>query len=91
MLIRQHTETYVGTIKEDYCIICFYENKLYKTSYTVIFLYCTYICFCVLTNQHTSTGFLMEDYCIICFYLYSSELVSLGSFVSKRLNIYFEQ
>ena len=30
-------------------------------------------------------------YCIICFYLYSSELVSLGSFVSKRLNLYFEQ
>ena len=26
-----------------------------------------------------------------CFYLYSSELVSLGSFSSKRLNLYFEQ
>ena len=28
-----------------------------KTSCTVIFLYCTNICFCVLMNQHTSTGF----------------------------------
>ena len=53
----------------------------------------------MLTNQYTSTGLLMEmntyvgtikeDYCIICFYLYSSEPVSLGSFVSKRLNLYF--
>ena len=25
------------------------------------------------------------------FYLYSSEVISLGSFVSKRLNLYFEQ
>ena len=30
-----------------------------------------------------------EDYCTICFHLYSSEVVSLGSFVSKRLNLYF--
>ena len=30
-----------------------------KTNCTVIFLYCTNICFCVLTNQHTSTGFLI--------------------------------
>ena len=33
---------------------------LYKTNYTVIFLYCTNICFSVLNNQHTLTGLLME-------------------------------
>ena len=33
-----------------------YTYKI-KTNCTVIFLYCTNICFCVLTNQHTSTGF----------------------------------
>ena len=28
---------------------------------------------------------------MICFNLYSSKPVSLGSFVSKQLNLYFEQ
>ena len=45
----------------------------------------------MLTNQHTDTyvGTINEDYCTICFYLYSSEVTSLGSFVRKRLNLYF--
>ena len=42
-------------------------------------------------NESTHFNWVLEDYCKICFYLYSSELVSLGSFVSKRLNLYFEQ
>ena len=36
-------------------------------------------------------GTIKEDYYTISFYLYSSEVISLGSFVSKRLNLYFEQ
>ena len=47
-----------------------------KTNCTVIFLYCTNICFCVLTNQHTETyvGTIKEDYCTICFYLHKYNL-----------------
>ena len=36
----------------------------------------------------TYVGTIKEDNCTICFYFYSSEVTSLGSFVSKRLNLY---